>query len=107
MLKLKPEDAARARGAPLTRGKFTWVTEQGKQERWIVASCQNYSILFNFRRVKTATAPDARLMEFTDYNVVGKDNAIAESTFVHEKFTGDDTHLVIATTKGDVFCAGG
>ena len=56
LLKLKPEDAARARGAPLTRGKFTWVTEQGKQERWIVASCQNYSILFNFRRVKTATA---------------------------------------------------
>ena len=107
LLKLKPEDAARARGAPLTRGKFTWVTEQGKQERWIVASCQNYSILFNFRRVKTATAPDARLMEFTDYNVVGKDSAIAESTFVHEKFTGDDTHLVIATTKGDVFCAGG
>merc|ERR1719352_140439 len=51
LLKLKPEDAARARGAPLTRGKFTWVTEQGKQERWIVASCQNYSILFNFRRV--------------------------------------------------------
>ena len=107
LLKLKPEDAARAKGAPLTRGKFTWVTEQGKQERWIVASCQNYSILFNFRRVKTATAPDARLMEFTDYNVVGKDSAIAESTFVHEKFTGDDTHLVIATTKGDVFCAGG
>jgi hypothetical protein len=107
LLKLKPEDAARARGAPLARGKFTWVTEQGKQERWIVASCQNYSILFNFRRVKTATAPDARLMEFTDYDVVGKDVAIAESTFVHEKFTGDDTHLVIATTKGDVFCAGG
>ena len=45
-------------------------------------------------------------MEFTDYNVVGKDSAIAESTFV-QKFTGDDTHLVIATTKGDVFCAGG
>ena len=42
-----------------------------------MASCQNYSILFNFRRVKTATAPDARLMEFTDYNVVGKDSAIA------------------------------
>ena len=107
LLKLKPEDAARARGAPLTRGKFTWVTEQGKQERWIVASCQNYSILFNFRRVKAATAPDERLMEYTEYSVVDKDSQIAESTFVHEKFTGNDTHLVIATKKGDVFCAGG
>ena len=107
LLKLKPEDALKANGAPLQKGKFTWVTEQGKQERWIVASCQNYSILFNFRAVKMATAPDAKLMTFTDYNVVGKDQQIAESTFVHEKFTGDDTHLVIATTKGDVFCAGG
>jgi|TARA_B110000977_G_scaffold25973_1_gene32165 hypothetical protein len=57
--------------------------------------------------VKLATAPDEKLMTFTEYNVVGKNAAIAESTFVHEKFTGDDTHLVIATTKGDVFCAGG
>jgi hypothetical protein len=37
---------------------------------------------------------------------VQKDSQIAESTFVHERFTGNDTHLVIATTKGDVFCAG-
>jgi len=106
LLKLKPEDAARAKGAPLLKGKFTWVTEDGKQERWIVASCGNYSILFNFRRVKAATAPDAKLLEFTEYNHVQKDSQIAESTFVHERFTGNDTHLVIATTKGDVFCAG-
>ena len=46
-------------------------------------------------------------MEFTDYNVVGKDGEIAASTFVHDKFTGNDTHLVIAMTDGDVCCAGG
>ena len=46
-------------------------------------------------------------MEYTEYSVVDKDSQIAESTFVHEKFTGNDTHLVIATKKGDVFCAGG
>ena len=62
LLKLKPEDAAKAKGAPLVKGKFTWVTEQGKQERWIVASCGTYSILFNFRRVKAATAPERRLL---------------------------------------------
>ena len=107
LLKLKPEDAARARGAPLTRGKFTWVTEQGKQERWIVASCQNYSILFNFRRVKAATAPDERLMEYTEYSVVDRVRRSRSRRSCTRSSRSRDTHLVIATKKGDVFCAGG
>ena len=72
--RMKARDETSLRG-----GKFTWVTEDGKQERWIVASCGNYSILFNFRRVKAATAPDARLLEFTEYNHVKKDAQIAEA----------------------------
>jgi hypothetical protein len=43
---------------------------------------------------QSATAPDAGLLEYTEYNYVKKDATIAESTFVHEKFTGNDTHLV-------------
>ena len=35
--------------AKLTKGKFTWITEAGRQERWIVASCGAYTVLFNFR----------------------------------------------------------
>lgn len=49
LLRLKPEDVAVVRTAPLTMGKFTWVTEAGRQERWIVASCGNYTVLWNFR----------------------------------------------------------
>jgi len=36
-------------GAPMRQGKFTWVTEAGRQERWIVASCGNHTVLWNFR----------------------------------------------------------
>lgn len=35
--------------AKLSKGKFTWITEAGRQERWIVASCGAYTVLFNFR----------------------------------------------------------
>lgn len=37
--------------APLQKGKFTWITEAGRQERWIVASCGAYTVLWNFRCV--------------------------------------------------------
>ena len=49
LLRLKPEDNVLVKAAPLTKGKFTWVTESGRQERWIVASCGNYTVLWNFR----------------------------------------------------------
>ena len=49
LLRLKPEDSALANFKPFKKAHFTWVTEQGKQERWIVASCGNYSVLWNFR----------------------------------------------------------
>ncbi len=40
--------------APLQKGKFTWITEAGRQERWIVASCGAYTVLWNFRWVSLA-----------------------------------------------------
>ena len=49
LLRLKPEDLAHVGSAPLQKGKFTWVTESGREERWIVASCGNYTVLWNFR----------------------------------------------------------
>lgn len=49
LLRLKAEDGMLVKNAPLAKGKFTWVTESGRQERWIVASCGNYTVLWNFR----------------------------------------------------------
>ena len=51
LLRLKPEDLALVGSAPLQKGKFTWVTESGREERWIVASCGTFTVLWNFRCV--------------------------------------------------------
>ena len=50
LLRLRPEDVTLTGGAPMEKGHFTWVTQAGRQERWIVASCGNYTVLWNFRR---------------------------------------------------------
>ena len=39
LLRLRPEDVARTAGKPLQKGKFSWITESGQPERWIVVSC--------------------------------------------------------------------
>ena len=57
LLRLKPEDNVLVKAAPLTKGKFTWVTESGRQERWIVASCGNYTVLWNFRCARCSLQP--------------------------------------------------
>ena len=62
LLRLKPEDALATRGAPLAKGKFTWVTEAGREERWIVATCGNYTVLWNFR---SELVPGSRLVHRT------------------------------------------
>ena len=49
LLRLKPEDQAKVARAKLGKGKFTWITEAGRQERWIVASCGSFTVLWNFR----------------------------------------------------------
>ncbi len=50
------EDVKLTKGAPLEKGHFTWITERGRQERWIVASCGTYTVLWNFRWVSIAVA---------------------------------------------------
>ena len=54
LLRLKPEDQPLLQKEPLRQGKFTWVTEAGREERWIVASCGNYTVLWNFRYIAMA-----------------------------------------------------
>ena len=63
LLRLRPEDAGKVGGAPLRAGKFTWVTEAGRQERWIVASCGSNTVLWNFRRAAPACPRLRRIAE--------------------------------------------
>ena len=61
LLKLRPEDVSATKGAPLTKGKFTWVaTPDAPRERWIAASCGTHTVLWSFDAVKRARAGGER-----------------------------------------------
>jgi len=105
LLRLLPEDVTKTGGAKLSKARFTWVTEQGQQERLIVASVGKFSVLWNFRRVKqlVTSATSNGMKVCTDYHLsAGKDENIVESAFMHERFNTNCNQLVVAT-EHDVF----
>jgi hypothetical protein len=89
LLRLKAEDQAKVGRAPLQKGKFTWITEAGRQERWIVASCGAYTVLWNFRQVKlaeSAVQSYGGLTTVTDYHLIPRQEDVVDSTFMHENY---------------------
>lgn len=54
LLRLTPEDRLVTGGRPFRNGRFTWITEAGSTERWIVASCGRHTVIWNFRRCGTS-----------------------------------------------------
>mmetsp|Transcript_1482 Transcript_1482/g.3251 ORF Transcript_1482/g.3251 Transcript_1482/m.3251 type:complete len:563 (-) Transcript_1482:307-1995(-) len=104
LLRLKPEDVARTGNKPFRKGKLTWVTESGHSERWIVASCGKYSVVWNFAKVKTSSAGSLSfggLPTMMDYVLSSKDEDVVDAAFVHQKYAlrtpGKDAALVVAT----------
>ena len=100
------------KGAKLEKGKFTWITEQGSSERWIVASCGNFSVLWNFTSVKQNKASDSvshgGLVTCTTYNIIPKDENVVDSVFLHEGHNHKghhDSSLVVATRNYLWACA--
>eukprot|EP01024_Parvocaulis_polyphysoides_P026316 TRINITY_DN2400_c2_g1_i1.p1 TRINITY_DN2400_c2_g1~~TRINITY_DN2400_c2_g1_i1.p1 ORF type:complete len:428 (-),score=48.73 TRINITY_DN2400_c2_g1_i1:171-1295(-) len=104
LLKLKPEDAARVNQKSFHDAKFTWITDNDKEERWIVASCGNYTALWNFQKVKKdqPTNMTFGLLTVMDhYNLIPKDQNIVDSVFMHARYAANtesnDPNLVVAT----------
>jgi hypothetical protein len=94
LLRLRPADVARTGGAPMAKGHFTWITERGRQERWIVASCGNFTVLWNFRSVKIAqpnVTSMGGLTTVTDYHLIPKQQHVVDSVFMHDKYGGTST----------------
>mmetsp|Transcript_1909 Transcript_1909/g.2120 ORF Transcript_1909/g.2120 Transcript_1909/m.2120 type:complete len:542 (-) Transcript_1909:988-2613(-) len=109
MLKISANDIMKTGGAPFEKAQFTWITEAGKQERWITACCGNYNILWNFRYVKTVMRPGGNcpkdhrgMMVCTDYQIEPKQAKVIGSSFMHDNFTTNANALVVAT-EHDVF----
>ncbi|KAE9586810.1 putative transcription factor WD40-like family [Lupinus albus] len=105
LLKLSPLDSHLA-GAnnKFHNAQFSWVTENGKQERHIVATVGKFSVIWNFQQVKDGSHECYRnqqgLKSCYCYKIVLRDDSIVESRFMHDKFAVTDSPeapLVIAT----------
>ncbi|KAK3028280.1 hypothetical protein RJ639_037457, partial [Escallonia herrerae] len=105
LLKLSPLDSHMAGVNNKFRGaQFSWVTENGKQERHLVATVGKFSVIWNFQQVKDGSHECYRsqvgLKSCYCYKIVLKDESIIDSRFMHEKFAVSDSPeapLVVAT----------
>jgi len=104
LLKLNPIDAHNAgKGHKFHGGQFSWVTESGQLERNLVVTVGNYTVIWNFRRVKQSDHEcykhEKGLKSCYCYKVVPKEESIVESKFMHDGQTGaSKAPLVVATT---------
>lgn len=84
--------------------RYVQVTENGKQERHLVATVGKFSVIWNFQQVKNSHHECYRNQEGLKscycYKIVLKDESIVDSRFMHEKFSMTDSPeapLVVAT----------
>ncbi|KAG6652270.1 hypothetical protein CIPAW_06G172600 [Carya illinoinensis] len=106
LLKLTPLDSHLAgTNNKFHGGHFSWVTENGKHERHLVATVGKFSVIWDFQQVKNSAHECYRnqqgLKSCYCYKIVLKDESIVESRFMHDKFgvSGDspEAPLVVAT----------
>ncbi|GJM87227.1 hypothetical protein PR202_ga03161 [Eleusine coracana subsp. coracana] len=105
LLKLTPLDSILAgTDNKFHGGQFSWVTENGKQERHLVATVGKFSVIWNFQQVKDSSHECYRdqqgLKSCYCYKVVLKDESIVDSRFMHDNFAASNSPeapLVVAT----------
>ncbi|WOL19701.1 protein CYPRO4-like [Canna indica] len=105
LLKLTPLDTHLAgTNNKLHGGQFSWVTENGKQERHLVATVGKFSVIWDFQQVKDSNHECYKNQEGLKscycYKIVLKEESIVDSRFMHEKFAvsnSPEAPLVVAT----------
>ncbi|XP_065872621.1 protein CYPRO4 [Euphorbia lathyris] len=105
LLKLTPLDSHLAGvNNKFHGGHFSWVTENGKQERHLVATVGKFSVIWDFQQVKNTAHECYRnqqgLKSCYCYKIVLKDESIVESRFMHDNYAVSDSPeapLVVAT----------
>lgn len=80
------------------------MTENGKQERHLVATVGKFSVIWDFQLVKNSAHECYRnqqgLKSCYCYKIVLKDDSIVDSRFMHDKFAANNSPeapLVVAT----------
>ncbi|KAJ3695406.1 hypothetical protein LUZ60_000783 [Juncus effusus] len=113
LLKLNPLHAHSAgKDNRFHGGQFSWVTENGKQERHLVATVGKFSVVWDFTQVKNSKhhcyANQDGLKTCYCYKILPKDDSIVDSRFMHDKFAvggSPEAPLVVATpNKVSSFC---
>ncbi|PWA97984.1 vacuolar import/degradation, Vid27-related protein [Artemisia annua] len=107
LLKLTPVDSHTAgKQNKFHSGRFSWVTESGKQERHLVATVGKFSVIWDFQQVKNSAHECYRnqqgLKSCYCYKLMTKDESIIESRFMHDKYAVSDSPeapLVVATPQ--------
>ncbi|CAM8998608.1 unnamed protein product [Rhodiola kirilowii] len=107
LLKLTPLDSHLAGVNNKFRGaQFSWVTENGKQERHLVATVGKFSVIWNFENVKNGShecyVNQEGLKSCYCYKIVLKDESIIDSRFMNDKYAVTDSPeapLVVATSR--------
>ncbi|XP_047955575.1 protein CYPRO4-like [Salvia hispanica] len=104
LLKLNPLDSHMAGASKFRNAQFSWVTEEGKQERHLVATVGKFSVIWNFQQVKDGShhcyQNQIGLKSCYCYKIVLKDDSIVDSRFMHDKYAVSDSPeapLVVAT----------
>lgn len=104
LLKLNPLDSHMAGANKFRSAQFSWVTENGKQERHLVATVGKFSVIWNFQQVKDGSHEcyqnQVGLKSCYCYKIVPRDDSIVESRFMHDKYAVSDSPeapLVVAT----------
>ncbi|KAJ4892832.1 hypothetical protein Rs2_19626 [Raphanus sativus] len=105
LLKLTPLHAHLAGSNNKFRNaQFSWVTEDGKQERHVVATVGKFSVIWNFQQVKDGSHECYHEQEGMKkcycYKIVLRNESIVDSRFMNDNFAvsgSPEAPLVIAT----------
>eukprot|EP00898_Chlorokybus_atmophyticus_P000974 jgi/Chlat1/1878/Chrsp143S02201 len=111
LLKLHPEDVFATNSAPLRNARLSWVTENGRNERWVVASVGSHAVVWNFARIKDQndhscyTQSEGLRNCCYCYSLIPKTEQVVASEFMHANHSNlGDGQLVVATPHAVYSC---
>ncbi|EFJ44397.1 hypothetical protein VOLCADRAFT_95403 [Volvox carteri f. nagariensis] len=88
-------------GAKLAKGKFTWITEDGHSESWVVAVCGRFLVVWDFAKIRGSSTKT--MWDYQLYAAGGEEGEeLVDVQFMHSKYVpgnadAGDAALLVAT----------